>query len=202
MRGQNASHMRRRRKPQFSSTYTFDPSATAPGSACGSGGSGSSGQRILELPRFVGGREQNHLRAGPFELLQAVSSDPLVLYLEQAGLLPLAVRTETDIAYDRVVRRLVDVVGHLILVEPLGRFRRGGDDLHSGIGKRRQVISERINAGGSGFRLVTAEEFPDPGEIRGRLWDEVFKRHKAVEQRAELLLRSRILGTDHTASDQ
>src|SRR5215510_9911570 len=115
------------------------------------GGSGLLGQRILKLPRLVGGREQNHLRSGPLELLQAVSSDPLVLYLEQAGLLPLAVRTETDVAYDRVVRRLVDVVGHFVLVEPFGRFRRGGDDLHSGIGKWWQIISERIDACGSGF---------------------------------------------------
>src|SRR5215467_4041642 len=175
---------------------------TAPGPAAAAGSSGLFGQRILKLPRLVGGREQNHLRSRPLELLQAVSSDPLVLHLENAGLLPLPVRAETDIADDRAVRRLVDVVGHLVLVEPIGRFYRGGDDLHSSIGKRRQVVSERIDAGGSGLRLVTAEEFPDAGEIRGWLWDKVFKRHKAVEQRAELLLHCRILRTDHSASDQ
>jgi len=34
--------------------------------------------------------------------------------------------TKTDVARDRVVRSLVDIVGHFVLIEPLGRFRRGG----------------------------------------------------------------------------
>src|SRR5215467_3354696 len=160
------------------------------------GSSGLFGQRILKLSRLVSGRERNHLRSRPLELLQAVSSDPLVLHLEHPGLLPFPVCAKTDVAYYRAVRRLVDVVGHFVLVEPISRFHRGGDDLHPSIGKRWQIVSERIDAGSSDLRLVTAEEIPDAGEIRGGLRDEVFKRQKAVEQRAELLLHRRKLRTD------
>src|SRR5262249_2051785 len=98
------------------------------------------GQRILKLSRLVSGWEQDHLRSRPLELLQPVSSDPLVLHLEHPSLLPFPVCAKTDVPYYRAMRRLVDVVGHFVLVEPIGRCRRRGDDLHSGIGKRWQVV--------------------------------------------------------------
>src|SRR5262249_62105178 len=75
-------------------------------------------QWILKLPRLIGGRVENGLRSRPLELLEAASDDTLVLYHEDAVLLPLPIRAETDVAYDRAVVRLVDVVGHLGLVVP------------------------------------------------------------------------------------
>src|SRR5262249_44850092 len=86
--------------------------------------------------------------------------------------------------------------------EALGRFDRRGENLHAGIGERRQVITERIHASFDGLRLVAAEEFFDPRKVRRRLGNKGFERHKSVSKGAELLLNRGILGPAHSPTDQ
>src|SRR5215475_11178297 len=65
---------------------------------------------------------EHHLLARPAELLDARALDLLILDHEGAPGRPLAILPELDLAHDGAELVGPDVVGDLLLVEPLGPF--------------------------------------------------------------------------------
>src|SRR6185503_12254535 len=99
-------------------------------------GSGPELSRPARAPRLVFGRrirvdhgaglelvgEQHDLLAWSAELVDPGALDLLVLHHERAALRPLAVLAELHLAHDGVELGGADVIGHLRLVQALGRL--------------------------------------------------------------------------------
>ena len=56
-------------------------------------------------------------------------------------------------------RGLADVVGKLVVVEALGCLHRFAEDLDVGVAPGPEIVAERVDALGTGPRLVLLEEF-------------------------------------------
>ena len=109
--------------------------------------------------------QQHDPLAGLLELLEVAVLDVLELDHQHARGRPLAVLAELDRADDGVELGVADVVGELLLVEAADRLDRLAQDLHVGVGERRQVVAERIDALALGARLVLGRGTPGcPGK--------------------------------------
>src|SRR5215204_1954533 len=74
-------------------------------------------ERVFQLPVPVLRRVHDHLLPPGHELLHAAALHILELHHDRARGRPFAELVESDLADDRIERRLVDVLGELVVVE-------------------------------------------------------------------------------------
>ena len=100
-------------------------------------------------------------------LLKVAALDIVELYLQDACLLPFAIRTIFDVADDRLERAFAQVVGKRVLVEAFSGVDRLAENLEIGVGKGRQVIAERVDSFAWCLCLVFLQELVDPRKLQG-----------------------------------
>src|SRR5215471_11971672 len=96
--------------------------------------------------------------AGLLELFHGATFNAPVLNEQDARLDPFPARPELDFSDDRIECRVADVLGELLVVERTDRRDSRFEDLHLGIGIRRDVEAKRINARTRGALAVSREE--------------------------------------------
>src|SRR5882724_2918919 len=84
--------------------------------------------------------------AGLLPLIDAIALDAAELHHHHAGLGPLAVLGESDLADESVEGMRVHVLRELGVVETVGRRDRLIEHLHHRVSVRRQIIAERVDA--------------------------------------------------------
>src|ERR1700674_383069 len=97
---------------------------------------------------------ENDLLSGFSELLDVVTFDILILYGDDARGFPFSILAELDVADDCLERGLVQIFGHLSVVETTDRRDGLLENLHLRIGEWRDVQAEHIDTSGGGARLV------------------------------------------------
>jgi hypothetical protein len=127
--------------------------------------------------------------------------DALELHLEHPRRGPLAVRSELDLADDRVELVLVDVVDDLLLVDALRRFHGLPEHLQVGVRERRKVVAQRVHARLLGLRLIALEEVLDAREPQRGLGNPDVEVHDAVQLGAELGEQRGELQADHPGAE-
>src|SRR6202166_4769316 len=128
------------------------------------------GEGIMELAVCELLRLDDDLRADLFELFEVVANDPLILNIEKSRLGPVAIWCEGDFADHRIEGVGVDVAADVIWVQALRCCHRLFENLHAGIGVRRQVEAQEIGADFFGPLLIRREKFLDTRKIRRRRW--------------------------------
>src|SRR5215475_13115154 len=88
------------------------------------------GERIDQLPRLQFRRVEYDGLAGLPELVDVIPLDVLILDVEDPGFLPLAERTELDLADNGLERCIAHVVGELALVDAADSLYCASQDLH------------------------------------------------------------------------
>jgi len=86
--------------------------------------------------------------------MRIVSDDALELDLEYARLTPLTVTTEGDVTHHRLEGRRTRVGDQGCVVKTPGGFYCLRHNLHLGVGKRRHVVAQEIDAAFCGARLI------------------------------------------------
>src|SRR5438045_9096741 len=90
-------------------------------------------------------RPQDCLLGVGFPLIEIAALHIVELHLQNARLLPLAVRPECKIADDCLDRVFAQPVSELVLIEALRPLDRRLAPLQIGVGERRQIITNRLD---------------------------------------------------------
>src|SRR5262249_40610900 len=125
----------------------------------------------LQFAVLVLRRVDDHLLVAGQVLIEAAALNVLKLHDNGACLCPFAKLVEPDRSDNGAKFVVVDVLRKLVVVETVGGLDRLLQHLHGGIGKRRLIKTERINAGVFRLRLVLFQEVLDAGEIHLRAGD-------------------------------
>src|SRR5262249_33957748 len=119
------------------------------------------------------------------EIVDAGPGDILELHGHQPRFPPLPFFAELDIPDDGLESVIADVIGNLVLIEALCALDRLSEHLQIGIGPRREIITERVDALAGSLLLVTVEKLHDAGEAQSRRRQPEIERDDAVQHRPQ-----------------